>query len=108
MGACCLDAKEETQVKGPHNDENTDGGHRSGPTRISIEVSVLEIERRGWIIQPYCLVESLSKYDGLLFYYPEIPHISLRHSVDRLEKAGQKVPLTFSNSLYDRLFLFNC
>ena len=56
VGTCRPDAKGETQVRGPHEGESTDAGHRGGPTRISVEVSVMEMERRGWIIWPYCLV----------------------------------------------------
>ena len=39
-----------------HKGESTDAGHRGGPTRSSVEVSVMEMERRGWIIWPYFLV----------------------------------------------------
>jgi len=39
-----------------HQGESTDAGHRGGPTRISVEVSVMGMERRGWIIGPYFLV----------------------------------------------------
>ena len=39
-----------------HENESTDVEHRGGPTRISVEVSVMEMERTGWIIWPYCLV----------------------------------------------------
>ena len=39
-----------------HEGESTDAGHRGGPTRSSVEVSVIGMERRGWIIQPYFLV----------------------------------------------------
>ena len=39
-----------------HESESTDAGHRGGPTRISVEVSVMGMERRGWIICPYFLV----------------------------------------------------
>jgi hypothetical protein len=42
-------------VRGPHEGESTDAGHRGGPTRSSIEVSVMEMERRGRIIWPHCL-----------------------------------------------------
>jgi len=35
-----------------HEGESTDAGHRGGPTRSSVEVSVMGMERRGWIIQP--------------------------------------------------------
>ncbi len=39
-----------------HEGESTDAEHGGGPTRSSVEVSVMGIERRGWIIWPYCLV----------------------------------------------------
>jgi len=39
-----------------HKGESTDAEHRDGPTRSSVEVSVMEMERRGWIIWPSCLV----------------------------------------------------
>ena len=34
-----------------HKDESTDARHRGGPTRISDEVSVMEMEQRGWLIR---------------------------------------------------------
>jgi len=43
-------------VRGPHEGESTDAGHRDGLTRSSVEVSVMEMERRGWIIWLYFLV----------------------------------------------------
>ena len=55
-GTCRPDVKGEIQAGGPCEDESTDAGHRGGPTRISVEVSVMEMERRGWIICPYFLV----------------------------------------------------
>jgi hypothetical protein len=39
-----------------HENESTDAGHRGGPTRSSEEVPVMGMERRGWIIWSYCLV----------------------------------------------------
>jgi hypothetical protein len=36
-----------------HESESTDAEHGGGPTRSSVEVSVMEMERRGWIICPY-------------------------------------------------------
>ncbi len=39
-----------------HESESTDAEHGDGPTRSSVEVSVMGMERRGWIIWPYCLV----------------------------------------------------
>ena len=56
VGTCRPGVKGETQVGGPHESESTDTGHRDGPTHSSEEVSVMEMERRGWIIWPYCLV----------------------------------------------------
>jgi len=38
-----------------HEGESTDAKHGGGPTRSSVEVSVMEMERRGWIIELYCL-----------------------------------------------------
>ena len=55
VGTCRPDAKGETQVGSTHEGESTDAGHRGGPTRTSVEVSVMEMERRGWIIWPNCL-----------------------------------------------------
>jgi len=34
-----------------HKDESTDAAYRGGLPRSSEEVSVMEMERRGWIIQ---------------------------------------------------------
>ena len=33
----------------PHKGESTDAGHRGGATRSSVEVSVMEMERRGCV-----------------------------------------------------------
>jgi hypothetical protein len=55
-GTCRPDVKGETQMSGPHKGESTDAGHRGGLTRSSVEVSVMEVERRGWIIWPHCFV----------------------------------------------------
>jgi hypothetical protein len=33
-----------------HEGKSTDAEHRGGPTRSSVEVSVMGMERRGWII----------------------------------------------------------
>ena len=37
----------------PHKGENTEAGHRDGATRSSVEVSVMEMERRGCIDRLY-------------------------------------------------------
>ncbi len=56
VGPCRPDVKGETQVGGPHEGESTDAGNGGGLTRSSVEVSVMEMERRGWIIRLYSLV----------------------------------------------------
>ena len=56
VGTCRPGVKGETQVGGPHESESTDTGHGGGLTRSSLEVSVMEMERRGWIIWLYSLV----------------------------------------------------
>ena len=55
VGTCRPDAKGETQVGSTHKSESTDAGHGGGPTRTSVEVPVMGMERRGWIIWPNCL-----------------------------------------------------
>ena len=40
----------------PHEDESTDAGHRDGATRSSVEVSVMEMERRGCVDRLYDVV----------------------------------------------------
>ena len=47
VGICRPGVKGETQVGGPHESESTDTGHGGGLTRSSVEVSVMEMERRG-------------------------------------------------------------
>jgi len=46
MRTCRSDVKGEAQVVTPRG-ESTDADHRDGSTRISDEVSVMEIEHRG-------------------------------------------------------------
>ena len=40
----------------PHKSESTEAGHRDGATRSSVEVSVMEMERRGCVDQLYDVV----------------------------------------------------
>jgi hypothetical protein len=40
----------------PHEDESTNAERSGGPTRSSVEIFVLEMERRGWLIRLYNLV----------------------------------------------------
>ena len=56
VGTCRPDVKGEAQMRGHHKGESTDAGHRGGLTLISVEVSVMGMERRGWIIWSYFLV----------------------------------------------------
>ncbi len=42
-----------------HESKSTDAEHGGGPTRSSVEISVMEMERRGWIICPYFLVNQI-------------------------------------------------
>ncbi len=42
-----------------HKGESTDAGHGGGATRISDEVSVIEVERRGCIDQLYNVVNHI-------------------------------------------------
>jgi hypothetical protein len=55
VGTCRPDVKGETQVGSTHEGKSTDAGHGGGPTRISVEVPVTGMERRGWVIWPYFL-----------------------------------------------------
>jgi hypothetical protein len=43
----------ETLKWRPHKSKSTDAGHRDGITRSSDEVSVMEMERRGYIVWFY-------------------------------------------------------
>ncbi len=58
MRTCRPDVKGEAEVGEPPS-ESTDAGHRGGPSRSSDEVSVMEVEQRGWPVrsndegQPY-------------------------------------------------------
>ena len=36
-----------------HERESTDAEHSGGPTRSSVEISVIEMESRGWLIRFY-------------------------------------------------------
>jgi hypothetical protein len=47
VGTCRFDVKGEIQGGGPTKDESTDAKHRGGLPRISDEVSVMEMKRRG-------------------------------------------------------------
>ena len=56
VGTCRPDAKGETQMGGPHKGESTDAGHRGGAVCSRGEGSVMELDRRGCVVQPYLQV----------------------------------------------------
>ena len=56
VGTCRPDAKGETQMGGPHKGERTDAGHRGGAARSRGEGSVMELDRRGSVVQLYLQV----------------------------------------------------
>lgn len=51
VGTCRSDAKEEAQMGCPHESKSTDAGHRDGAARSRMESSVMELDRRGCIVQ---------------------------------------------------------
>jgi hypothetical protein len=53
-GICRPDGKGETQVRGPHKGESTDAGHRDEAVCSRGEDSVMELDRRGCVVQLYC------------------------------------------------------
>ena len=52
VGTCVSMLREKSKWR-THKDESTDARHRGGVTRSSDEVSVMEMERRGYIVQLY-------------------------------------------------------
>ena len=55
-GTCRFNIKGKIQMGDPHENESTDVKNRDGTTRISDEASVMEVERRGRVVQ-YCLLD---------------------------------------------------
>ena len=51
VGTCRPDAKGDIQAGGPREDESTDAGHRGGAARSREEGSVMELDRRGCVVQ---------------------------------------------------------
>ena len=51
VGTCRPDAKGEAQVGCPHESKSTDAGHRGGAARSRVEGSVMELDRRGCVVQ---------------------------------------------------------
>jgi len=48
--------REKLKVGGPHKGESTDAGHRGGAARSRREGSVMELDRRGCVVQLYLQV----------------------------------------------------
>jgi hypothetical protein len=51
VGTCRPDAKGEAQMGSPHESESTEAGHRDGAACIRVEGSVMELDRRGCVVQ---------------------------------------------------------
>ena len=48
---CRSDVKGDIQVVNTHKDLSTNAEHRGGPLRSSVEISVMEMERRQWLVR---------------------------------------------------------
>ncbi|OUR97530.1 hypothetical protein A9Q81_12665 [Gammaproteobacteria bacterium 42_54_T18] len=48
---CRSDVKGDIQMVNTHKDLSTNAEHRGGPLRSSVEISVMETERRQWLVQ---------------------------------------------------------
>ena len=48
---CRSDVKGDIQVVNTHKDLSTNAEHRGGLLRSSVEISVIEMERRQWLVQ---------------------------------------------------------
>ena len=53
VGTCRPDDKGEVQAEGLCKGESTDAGHRGGDVRNRGEGSVMELDRRGIVVQLY-------------------------------------------------------
>jgi hypothetical protein len=54
VGTCRPDAKGEVQAERIRKGESTDAGHRGGVACSRVESSVMELDRRGDVVWPYC------------------------------------------------------
>lgn len=54
VGTCRPDAKGEAQADSLRKSQSTDAGHRDGVARSRVEGSVMELDRRGDVVQPCC------------------------------------------------------
>jgi hypothetical protein len=62
VGTCRPDAKGEAQADSIRKGERTDAGHRGGVARSRVEGSVMELDRRGDVVQ-LCCVGNLQRED---------------------------------------------
>ena len=53
VGTCRPDAKGEIQIGGPYEGESTDAGHRGGAVCSRDEGSVMGLDRRDRVVQPW-------------------------------------------------------
>jgi hypothetical protein len=56
VGTCRSDDKGEIRVNSLREGESTDTGHRDGVARNRVEGSVTGLDRRGDVVQLYCVV----------------------------------------------------
>jgi hypothetical protein len=54
VGTCRPDVKGEAQADSLRKSQSTDAGHRDGVARSRVEGSVMELDRRGDVVQPCC------------------------------------------------------
>ena len=54
VGTCRSDVKGEAQADSLRKSQSTDAGHRDGVARSRVEGSVMELDRRGDVVQPCC------------------------------------------------------
>ena len=52
---CRSDVKGEAQVDSIHESQSTEAEHRGGVARSRVEGSVMELDRRGDVVQLYCV-----------------------------------------------------
>ena len=91
-----------------HKDLSTDAEHRGGSARSSDEVSVMEMERRGWHVQNRTLVnhkwEELMIYANLVICKGDEEPYEVRVSSTVLWETEGEVPSVYSTKPFQ---LFN-
>lgn len=109
LGTCRADVKGAIQVGSPHKNLSTEAAHRGGSACSSEEVSVMEMERRGWHVQNRFLVnsweEELIIYANLVLCKGHEEPYEARVSSTVLWEAEGEVPSAYSTSVdfLDRL-----